>query len=276
MRSSLASSRSKYIDAEEVARTFRSFMPANSRIIPYEQTNTVIVTDTGSNIAKLNKMLEILDVEGYDAGIEVIPVKYASASELSKLIDTLIPGTGGSPTGGAPGAPLWRGATAAEASALVAPKKAAIINTIIADDRTNTLIVHANSKGADRSASLVIEARPKAPGPSGAAEKFTSFICSSPMPSRSPTRSTASRKARAPRHPSTRRLRAARARVPASIRSPKHLRRQTSRISADKATNALVISASPDRLRNRPPRDSSVWTSRATKSTSKSSSWKSH
>jgi small subunit ribosomal protein S2 len=32
-------------------------MPANSRIIPYEQTNTVIVTDTGSNIAKLNKML---------------------------------------------------------------------------------------------------------------------------------------------------------------------------------------------------------------------------
>ena len=48
----------KYINAEEVARTFRSFMPANSRIIPYEQTNTVIVTDTGSNIAKLNKMLE--------------------------------------------------------------------------------------------------------------------------------------------------------------------------------------------------------------------------
>src|SRR4029078_1485723 len=62
----------KYISAEEVARTFRSFMPANARIIPYEQTNTVIVTDTGSNISKLNKMLEILDVEGYDAGIEVV------------------------------------------------------------------------------------------------------------------------------------------------------------------------------------------------------------
>jgi type II secretory pathway component HofQ len=59
----------KYISAEEVARTFRSFMPANSRIIPYEQTNTVIVTDTGSNINKLAKMLDFLDVEGFEAGI---------------------------------------------------------------------------------------------------------------------------------------------------------------------------------------------------------------
>src|SRR5271154_753399 len=99
----------KYINAEEVARTFRSFMPANSRIIPYEQTNTVIVTDTGSNIAKLGKMLEILDVEGYDAGIEVIQVKWASATELAKLIDQLIPGTGASTTPGT--APRFGGAT---------------------------------------------------------------------------------------------------------------------------------------------------------------------
>src|SRR5271154_724001 len=90
----------KYIDAEEVARTFRGFMPANSRIVPYEQTNTIIVTDTGANIAKLGKMLEILDVEGYDVGIEVIPVRFASATELSKLIDQLIPSTGGIPTAG--------------------------------------------------------------------------------------------------------------------------------------------------------------------------------
>ena len=59
-------------------------MPANSRIIPYAQTNTVIVTDTGSNIAKLNKMLSFLDVEGFDAGIEIISVQYASAVELAK------------------------------------------------------------------------------------------------------------------------------------------------------------------------------------------------
>ncbi|MGK5085132.1 type II secretion system secretin GspD [Bdellovibrionota bacterium FG-1] len=141
----------KYINAEEVARTFRSFMPANSRIIPYEQTNTVIVTDTGSNIAKLNKMLELLDVEGYDAGIEVIPVKFASATDLSKLIDQLIPGTGAPHS---PGAPRMGGMGVGRFSSR-RTKEGGIINTIISDDRTNTLIVHANTRGADQVRELV-------------------------------------------------------------------------------------------------------------------------
>ena len=143
----------KYLSADEVARNFRSFMPANSRIIPYDQTNTVIVTDTGSNIQKLQKLLEILDVEGYDAGIEVIPVKYASASELSKLIDSLLPGTPAGGAGGA-GAPRFGGGGRGSFNAR-RTKEGGIINTIIADERTNTLIVHANSKGADQVRELI-------------------------------------------------------------------------------------------------------------------------
>ncbi|HCM39298.1 MAG: type II secretion system protein GspD [Bdellovibrionales bacterium GWB1_52_6] len=154
----------KYIDAEEVARTFRSFMPANSRIMPYQQTNTVIVTDTGSNIAKLYRLLEILDVEGFDAGIEVIPVKFASAMELSKLIDTLLPGTGGSP--GAPAGGQRFGSSTNRFSAR-RTKEGGIINTIIADDRTNTLIVHANSRGANQVRELVTTLDQRVPTPTG-------------------------------------------------------------------------------------------------------------
>ncbi|HLE01085.1 MAG TPA: type II secretion system secretin GspD [Bdellovibrionota bacterium] len=152
----------KYIDSEEVARTFRSFMPANSRIIPYQQTNTVIVTDTGSNISKLNKMLEILDVEGFDAGIEVISVKYASAVEISKLVDQLIPGTGAVP--GQPGGPRFGAAAKFSAKRT---KEGGIINNIIADDRTNNLIVHANTKGADQVRELVAKLDQRMPTPTG-------------------------------------------------------------------------------------------------------------
>ncbi len=153
----------KYLSAEEVARNFRMFMPGDSRIIPYEQTNTVIVTDTGSNIAKLHKLLEILDVEGYDAGIEVIPVKYASAVEFSKLIDTLIPGSSNA-GGGPPGAPRFGGSGRFTARRT---KEGGIINTIIADERTNTLIVHANTKGADQVRELVTKLDQKLPTVSG-------------------------------------------------------------------------------------------------------------
>jgi len=163
----------KYISAEEVARTFRSFMPANSRIIPYEQTNTVIVTDTGSNIAKLSKMLEILDIEGYDAGIEVIPVKFASASELSKLVDQLVPGTGTTGPGGAAG-PRFGGAGGRFSARRT--KEGGIINTIIADERTNTLIVHANTKGADQVRELVAKLDQKQPARQGGGKVHVIYL----------------------------------------------------------------------------------------------------
>jgi general secretion pathway protein D len=161
----------KYLSSEEVARNFRSFMPANSRIIPYEQTNTVIVTDTGSNIAKLQKLLELLDVEGYDAGIEVIPVKFASAAELSKLIDTLIPGTSTSAPGGAGNRFSGGGKFASRRT-----KEGGIINTIIADERTNTLIVHANNKGADQVRALVARLDQKLPATAGGGKVHVVYL----------------------------------------------------------------------------------------------------
>ena len=153
----------KFLSAEEVARNFRSFMPANSRIIPYEQTNTVIVTDTGSNIAKLAKLLDILDVESYDAGIEVIAVKFASAVELAKLIDQLIPG---SAAGGGTG-PRFPGAGGRGGFTSRKTKEGGIINTIIADERTNTLIIHANTKGAGQVRELVVKLDKKLPAALG-------------------------------------------------------------------------------------------------------------
>lgn len=165
----------KYLSAEEVARNFRSFMPANSRIIPYEQTNTVIVTDTGSNIAKMSKFLEILDVEGYDAGIEVVPVKYASAVEISKLIDSLLPGTPAGAPGGGGGAPRFGGAGGSRFAAR-RTKEGGIINTVIADERTNTLIVHANGKGADQVRELVAKLDQKLPANVGGGKVHVVYL----------------------------------------------------------------------------------------------------
>jgi len=163
----------KFLSAEEVARNFRSFMPANSRIIPYEQTNTVIVTDTGSNISKLSKLLEILDVESYDAGIEVIQVKFASAVELSKLIDQLIPG---STAGAAAGGPRFPGAGGRGNFQSRKTKEGGIINTIIADERTNKLIIHANTKGADQVRELVTKLDRKLPAAMGGGKVHVIYL----------------------------------------------------------------------------------------------------
>jgi general secretion pathway protein D len=231
----------KYIDAEEVARTFRGFMPANSRIVPYEQTNTIIVTDTGANIAKLGKMLEILDVEGYDVGIEVIPVRWASAAELSKLIDTLIPGTGGATAGGS--APRF-GAAAGGAGRFNArrTKEGGVINTIIADERTNTLIVNANSKGAEQVRDLVTRLDQKQPSITGGGKVHVVYLQFADAEALGNTLNSISQGAatggnRPPTTPG-----GAGTGVNPVTQS---LFESSVKVSPDKSTNALVINASP-------------------------------
>lgn len=230
--------RLKYIDAEEVARTFRSFMPANSRIIPHDQTNTVIVTDTGSNIAKLNQMLEILDIEGYDLGIEVIPVKFASASELAKLIDTLIPGTGGAGPGQPPGVPRFGGG--ARGFSARKTKEGGVINTIISDERTNTLIVNANNKGAEQVKELVAKLDQKLPATTAGGKVHVVYLQFADAEAIATTLNNLSSQAGAPRAPTP----AAGGGTGVNPIAGALFEAQV-RVAADKATNSLVITASP-------------------------------
>lgn len=52
----------KYANAENVSRMMRSFMPANARIIPTSRSQ-VFITDTASNIRKLNMVISRLDTQ---------------------------------------------------------------------------------------------------------------------------------------------------------------------------------------------------------------------
>ena len=229
----------KFISAEEVSRTFRNLMPATSRIIPYDQTNTIIVTDTGSNISRLAKLLEILDVEGFDAGIEVIPVKYASAAELSKLIDTLIPGTaaGAGPAGGGPPGLPRMGASRFNARRT---KEGGIINTIIADERTNTLIVHANVKGTDQVRELVAKLDLKVPTSQGGGKVRVVYLQFADAEQVANTLNNFSTQSKAPGFTPP-----AGGAGTGSNPIAGSLFEGSIKISPDKATNSIVITASP-------------------------------
>jgi general secretion pathway protein D len=228
----------KYIDAENITRVLRSFMPSSSRIIPHDQTNTVIVTDTGANITKISRMLEILDIEGYDAGIEVIPVKFASAGELSKLIDTLIPGTTAGGAAGGAGGSRPGGFAGGSKFAARRTKEGGIINTIIADERTNTLIVHANTKGADQVRELVAKLDQKIPAQTGGGRVHVVYLQFAESESIANTLNNLSQGA-------------GRAAAPAATGGTGVNPVSTSlfegniKVSPDKATNSLVITASP-------------------------------
>lgn len=144
----------KFISAKELENVIRTYANMGARIYGFEQTNTLIITDTGSNIDKIAKMIQFLDVEGFDAGIEVISVKFASAVEIQKLIDALLPGTQAA-FPGRPGFGSSPGGSNRSNFAARRTKEGGLINNIIADERTNTLIVHANPKGVEQVRALI-------------------------------------------------------------------------------------------------------------------------
>src|SRR5690606_20474685 len=94
----------KNVDASEIARNFRPFMSRYGRIIDIKQTNTVIASDAGTNINRLEKMIKFLDVPGHEDSLHIIPVKNSSAQEIAKLLDTILKGNSstGRPTPGRP------------------------------------------------------------------------------------------------------------------------------------------------------------------------------
>ena len=233
----------KHINADEVARTFRSFVPPNARIIPYAQTNSVIITDTGSNIKKLEGMLKFLDIPGFDAGIEVIAVKHASAAELAKLIDSLIPGA---PAPGSTRRGRSRSNSRSRSSfAARKTKGGGIINNIIADERTNTLIVHANVVGAQRVRSLVRKLDKKLPALTGGGKIHVIYLKFSDAEEIAKTlndlsQSNSNRRSRFPR---SRRSGSSTGSNPNATSAS--LFEGQIRVSADKSTNSLVVTASP-------------------------------
>ncbi|MHC4742523.1 MAG: type II secretion system secretin GspD [Planctomycetota bacterium] len=121
----------KYADAEEVGKIIKPFLATDSQMSTYARTNSIVVTDTSSNIHHLARIIQKLDVTGSKEEASVIPLKYASASVLSEQITRMMAKNGvisGQPPRNRNGVALNSGLK------------------IMADERTNSIIVVANAQ----------------------------------------------------------------------------------------------------------------------------------
>jgi general secretion pathway protein D len=116
-----------------------SFVPANVKIKALEDTNTILVTGTGSQIADIEEIVQILDVKGYSSQLVVIPVRNAEASKIKDIIDNII----------------FQGAVKTATTRKDVSRGAERYSKIFTDERTNSIIVLANKPGIDRIRALV-------------------------------------------------------------------------------------------------------------------------
>ena len=97
----------------------------------YDPANVIMLTGTAATVNRLVKIIERVDRAG-DQDVEIIKLKYASAGEMVRIIEAM-----NKPSGGKAGQPTF------------------LIPKIVADDRSNSVIVSGESKARERAARLV-------------------------------------------------------------------------------------------------------------------------
>ena len=115
-----------HVPASQLVPILRPLVPQQGHLAAYNPTNTLIITDHAGNIARLLKIIAGVDRPDSDE-LEIIPLKHASASELVRILNS-----------------LNAGASAKDASSKI---------KLAADDRTNSILVT-----GDRSSRLKVRA----------------------------------------------------------------------------------------------------------------------
>ncbi len=127
----------KHADAANLTKVLASLIEKTGLLVPYAETNTIIVIDTLSNINRIVRIVTELDVPG-DEEIWVTQLRHAKADDLAKKFSTLFQERRGATT-----------AAAQQAGLIRADLK------ILPDERTNSLVVLAAPNAMTRIKLLV-------------------------------------------------------------------------------------------------------------------------
>lgn len=86
--------RTEHVPATQLVNILRPMVPQVGHLAAYPDSNALIISDRASNINQLLKLVAEIDRAG-QFEIDVIPLKFANAKELSAMLGTLVPQTAG-------------------------------------------------------------------------------------------------------------------------------------------------------------------------------------
>ncbi len=79
----------RYAETNDVKRLFAPLISKSSAILAYQPTNTLIITDFYSNIKRLLKILKVIDITGVGQELSIIPLEHADATKLVRVLTTV-------------------------------------------------------------------------------------------------------------------------------------------------------------------------------------------
>jgi len=238
----------RYVEVEPLRGVLQQLVSKDGDTIPYPP-DTVIVNDVGSNMHRLERIIAQLDTRASSDELRIVQIQFATAQDVASTVQKLFeaksrPGqrTGGFVPSVSPGAPP--GEIAAAAGQGSETGGAVTLSQIIPDERTNKLIVVASPAAFERILQIVREV--DVPTDAGGRINVYPLENADAEELASTLQTLAQGTANRPRTPVPQA-------PPGGIRASPTAAELFSgevKISADKATNALVIVASQADFRN--------------------------
>ena len=122
----------KFASPAEIKKLFAPLVSKSSVILAYPPTNMLIITDVYSNIKRLIRILNAIDVSGMGQEVSVIPLEYADATKFVKILNS-----------------VFKTSRKSKAQSTLSGAK------FVADERTNTIIVMASEVETSRIKRLI-------------------------------------------------------------------------------------------------------------------------
>ncbi|MBE9504942.1 MAG: type II secretion system secretin GspD [Proteobacteria bacterium] len=129
-----------YASSTQVRAALAPLISKNGIIIDFAASNTIIVTDISSNIHRLVRIVQEIDLEDVSEKIEIIALRYASAGNFAKQLTSIFP--------------LKKQAAAARGKRR-APQAGQSALKVIPYERTNSIIVVADESNMESIKALV-------------------------------------------------------------------------------------------------------------------------
>lgn len=151
------------VSAEDAAQLLSRFKSQAGAVTAYAPTNTLILTDTGTQIRRMLRLVEAIDVSRTGEQIWIEPIHYANATEIASKLQEIFPSSQGASSGGAAATPATpraaprraratanaatTGGNAQTGAATIGSRAGeSRITSIISDERTNSLIILATER----------------------------------------------------------------------------------------------------------------------------------
>ena len=93
----------RFVKAEQISETIKPLVSKEASVIAYAPTNTMIITDSASNIRRLMNIIDQVDISTYQEQIKLIPIRFADATALTSQLAEIFGGEAAA--SGAPGTP---------------------------------------------------------------------------------------------------------------------------------------------------------------------------